>query len=203
TRWSSAFSDPQTITVDLQEVYKVEQVLLHWESAYGRQYRIDLSENGNNWTTVKNETNSDGGLDAITCSQNARYVRMYGIQRATEWGYSLYELEVFGQSTTGTKNNESVQEHFSYRLMDNYPNPFNPATTITYEVAERSHVRIDIINLLGQVIATLTNSEQNPGVYSIRWNGRDDAGRSAASGVYLYRMQSDNFSQIKKLLLMK
>ncbi|MCU7499761.1 MAG: T9SS type A sorting domain-containing protein [Ignavibacteria bacterium] len=203
TRWSSAFSDPQTITVDLQDVYKIEQVVLQWEAAYGKQYKINLSEDGQNWTTVKYETNSDGGLDAVACSMNARYVRMYGIQRATEWGYSLLELQVFGQAVTDVKDETGLQKHFSYRLMDNYPNPFNPTTTITYEIAERSTVRIDIINLLGQVVSTLINSEHTPGIYSVRWNGRDNSGQSAASGIYLYRMQAGNFSESRKLLLLK
>jgi serine/threonine protein kinase len=95
TRWSSAFSDPQWIYVDLGATYPVQQIWLYWETAYGREYRIELSDDAVNWQTVYHETNGDGGLDIISMFGSGRYVQMYGSQRGTEWGYSLWELEVY------------------------------------------------------------------------------------------------------------
>jgi serine/threonine protein kinase len=95
TRWSSLFSDPQWIYVDLGATYPVQQIWLYWEAAYGREYRIELSDDAVNWQTVYHETNGDGGLDIISMSGSGRYVQMYGSQRGTEWGYSLWELEVY------------------------------------------------------------------------------------------------------------
>jgi uncharacterized protein len=97
TRWSSQFSDPQWISVDLGSVRSVSRVRLAWEAAYGRAYRIEVSQNNTTWTTVNTTTASDGGSDDIPfTATDARYVRMWGTARATAWGYSLFEFEVYG-----------------------------------------------------------------------------------------------------------
>ena len=102
TRWSSAFGDPQWIRVDLGQSYSISSVRLSWEAAYGRAYQIQLSNDGTNWTTVSSTTSGDGGVDSLTVSGTGRYVRMYGTARATAYGYSLFEFEVYGSSTAPT-----------------------------------------------------------------------------------------------------
>ncbi len=95
TRWSSQHSDPQWICLDFGESVSVKGVTLHWETAYATSYRIEVSDDKEDWTEVYSTTTGDGGTDEITFSKvSARYVRMYGSQRATQWGYSLYEFEV-------------------------------------------------------------------------------------------------------------
>jgi type 1 glutamine amidotransferase len=96
TRWSSAFSDPQWISVDLGAVHHVSRVRLTWEAAYGRAYRIETSSNNSTWQSVFTTTSGDGGTDDIAVSTDARYVRVTGTQRGTQWGYSLWELSVLG-----------------------------------------------------------------------------------------------------------
>ncbi|MCA9874409.1 MAG: discoidin domain-containing protein [Anaerolineales bacterium] len=101
TRWSSAFSDPQWIRVDLGGMATVTEVGLNWETAYGRVYQIQISNDDSNWTTIYSNSNGDGGWDKITgLNANGRYVRMYGTQRGTGWGYSLYEFQVCGTFAT-------------------------------------------------------------------------------------------------------
>jgi len=97
TRWSSQFSDSQWVYVDLGAVYAIKQVVLRWETAYGRGYKLQVSSNASTWTDVYSTTTGDGGVDDLTLSTPAlgRYVRMLGTQRATTYGYSLYELEVY------------------------------------------------------------------------------------------------------------
>ena len=97
TRWSSPFSDPQWIYVDLGAVYPIQQIWLTWE-AYGRDYTIDVSNDASTWQTIFHETNGDGGLDFIPVNSSGRYVRMAGNSRGTGWGYSLFEFAVYGQS---------------------------------------------------------------------------------------------------------
>jgi hypothetical protein len=105
TRWSSNFSDDAWITVDLGKTYSVNKVVLNWEGAYGKAYRIQTSTDGNSWTTVKSVTDGNGGTDTLTfTSTEARYVRMQGVTRALPYGYSLWEMEVYGASTSGTDN---------------------------------------------------------------------------------------------------
>ncbi|WNJ19296.1 discoidin domain-containing protein [Pontibacter sp. G13] len=102
TRWGSQFADPEWITIDLGQVYNIGQVVLHWEGAFGQAYEIQVSNDTVNWTTLFAETNGDGGLDAITVSGSGQYVRMYGTVRATQWGYSLWEMEVYEPTAAGS-----------------------------------------------------------------------------------------------------
>jgi hypothetical protein len=101
TRWSSQFSDPQWIRVDLGATATISRVKLSWETAYGRAYRIETSDNGSAWRQIYTTGSSDGGVDDLAgLSGTGRYVRVYGTQRATQWGYSLWELEVYGSGST-------------------------------------------------------------------------------------------------------
>ncbi|MEU1339628.1 discoidin domain-containing protein [Streptomyces sp. NPDC005827] len=101
TRWSSAFSDDQWLQVDLGGTATVSQVVLNWETAYGKDYKVQISADGSNWTDLQSVTGGDGGTDTLTVSGQGRYVRMLGVHRATQWGYSLWEFQVYG-TTTGT-----------------------------------------------------------------------------------------------------
>ncbi|MER5325654.1 PQQ-dependent sugar dehydrogenase [Streptosporangium roseum] len=97
TRWSSGFSDPQWVSVDLGSVRQVSRVRLQWEAAYGKAYRVETSVDGVSWSQVHSTVAGDGGADDIAFpAVGARHVRVYGTQRATVWGYSLWELEVYG-----------------------------------------------------------------------------------------------------------
>ena len=104
TRWSSQFSDPQWIRVDLGASTTICQVGLQWEAAYGRAFQIQTSPDGSTWTTVYSTTTSTGGTQNLAVTGTGRYVRMYGTQRATGYGYSLWELRVFATSDGGTTN---------------------------------------------------------------------------------------------------
>ena len=92
-----------------------------------------------------------------------------------------------------------------FALHQNFPNPFNPDTTIKYDLAESADVTLQIYNVLGQVVRTLVGSEaQNAGRYQIRWNGMDDRGVPVSSGIYFYQISADGkFSDVRKLMLLK
>ncbi|MFD4127142.1 discoidin domain-containing protein [Streptomyces globisporus] len=98
TRWSSAASDPQWIRVDLGATTKLSQVVLDWETAYGKGYRVELSTNGSTWSTAYQTTTGDGGTDTLNIGGEARYVRVYGTARGTGYGFSLWEFKVYGES---------------------------------------------------------------------------------------------------------
>ena len=88
-------------------------------------------------------------------------------------------------------------------LHPNFPNPFNPETTIRYEMPDGGSVYLAIYNQLGQKVRTLVNASQAPGIHSVTWDGRDSAGGQVASGVYLYFLRSGTFSQSRKMLLLR
>jgi hypothetical protein len=100
TRWSSAFSDPQWIQVDLGSSQAISQVVLNWEAAYGRSFTIQTSANGSTWTTIHTTTAGTGGVQTLAVTGTGRYVRMNGTARGTAYGYSLWEFQVFGESGT-------------------------------------------------------------------------------------------------------
>jgi glucose/arabinose dehydrogenase len=96
TRWSSVYSSPQWIRVDLGAGTKVGRAVLRWETAYGKSYRVQVSNDGSTWTTVYSTTTGNGGVDDIAfTARTTRYLRVYGIARGTKWGYSLWELEAY------------------------------------------------------------------------------------------------------------
>lgn len=85
----------------------------------------------------------------------------------------------------------------------NYPNPFNPETTIRFATKEAGDVRINIYNLKGQLVRNLVNDSRKAGFHRALWNGKDDNGRNVSSGIYLYRMETTGFSATRKMMLMK
>lgn len=100
TRWASAEgADPQWIQLDLRAAKEISRIRLNWEAAYGRAYRIEASDNGSTWRAVHSTSTGDGGIDEITASTTARYLRLTGTQRGTPYGYSLWEFEVYGAGT--------------------------------------------------------------------------------------------------------
>jgi hypothetical protein len=101
TRWSSAFADPQWIQVDLGATQAVCRVALNWEAAYGRAFQIQLSDNGTSWNTVFSTTTGAGGNQSVDVTGSGRYVRLNGTARATQYGYSLWEFQVFSTGGTG------------------------------------------------------------------------------------------------------
>ena len=96
TRWSSAFSDPQWLQVDLGATASITQVVLQWEAAYATAFQIQTSSDGTNWTTIYSTTTGTGGTQTLNVTGTGRYVRMYGTARATQYGYSLWEFQVYG-----------------------------------------------------------------------------------------------------------
>lgn len=113
TRWASAFEDGQSITLDLGSHFDIGRMVINWEGAYAGTYHIDASNDGQNWTTLYQTASSDGGQDAITgLDFEARYLRLTGDARATPYGVSIYEWEVYereaGSSGNGKGKNQKV-----------------------------------------------------------------------------------------------
>ena len=91
----------------------------------------------------------------------------------------------------------------STELIGNYPNPFNPTTTISYQLPENSEVTLSIYNIKGQKVTTLVNEKLEAGNHSAVWNGRDSNGNQVGSGIYFYKLRVGNYQKVKKMLLMK
>lgn len=96
TRFASAGTDSEWLQVDLGRRAELSAVVLDWETAYGRDYQIQVSEDATSWTTVHTTVGGTGGDEVLTVSGTGRYVRMVGTRRGTIWGYSLWEMQVYG-----------------------------------------------------------------------------------------------------------
>jgi len=118
-------------------------------------------------------------------------------------------LAEFGYSPTGVKE-EDVSLPESYSLSANYPNPFNPATTIPFQVGGSQfmvnrpiHTSLKIYNILGQLVRTLVDEEKVPGNYKVIWDGKDNSGKEVGSGIYFYQLRTEEYTATKKMVLLR
>ncbi|SNY50208.1 DUF1996 domain-containing protein [Paractinoplanes atraurantiacus] len=171
TRWSSAFSDPQWLQVDLGATATISSVVLNWESAYARAFSVKASANGSTWTTLFSTNAGTGGRQALTVTGSGRYVRLETTARATQWGVSLTEFQVYGSgggSTTPTIPPGAVRVAefladcpFSHRLPDdpiifpNLPGASHMHSFFGSEVTNASTTTQDLLN---------ANSNCNPSI---------------------------------------
>ncbi len=116
-------------------------------------------------------------------------------------GLNIYASQELYSPTATDDNGFSLPN--SYSLKQNFPNPFNPATTISFSLPEATTVSLEIFNVLGQKIKTLINSDYPAGQHETVWDGTDETGSKVASGIYLYRLKTDQFSHAKSMVLMK
>jgi len=116
-------------------------------------------------------------------------------------------FKVFGGGTAGVRWIESSTEEenrpTSFSVSQNYPNPFNPVTNFRVALPQASHVKIEVFNILGQRVKTLVNEDMRPGAFVVDWDGNDDRGVGVSSGIYFYRIVAGEFSDIKKMVLLK
>jgi hypothetical protein len=121
-----------------------------------------------------------------------------------EWGMELVGCIIdsirYG-NTLGVADNVNIPH--SFELYQNFPNPFNPETHIAYMLHYRSQVTVRVFDLLGREIRILVDEIQRAGDQSTRWDGRDGLGRVVTSGVYLYQLRTPEFSQVRKMLLLR
>ena len=175
TRWGSQLSDPQWVCLDLGSSVKINRVILRWEAAYGKSYKIQVSNDNQNWTDAYSTTNGDGGTDEIRFDPvTARYVRMYGTERfRSDWGYSLWEFEVYSPVSCSVK----------YLSYDHYDGEVIPVyyigSTMRYELHIKNLDNADLNNLTVQAIQEYYESgtgyskgEAMPGAPSETWSNQ-------------------------------
>lgn len=143
----------------------------------------------------------DGQLDGTLAFDSIQL----GFEPGGKTSGTLYfdDLRIADYSAVGVEE-EAAAAPATFSLSQNYPNPFNPSTTILYDLPEGVHeVSVRIYDLLGRPVRTLVETRQSAGHYSVLWDGRDDGGHAAASGVYLYRINTPRFTAVKRMLFIK
>ena len=146
TRWSSLYSDPQNIDVDLGQKYKICRVILKWETALGKDFRIQTSDDSVNWTTIQTVYGNSSYFNSLDMNASGRFVRMSGIGRGTIYGYSLYEFEVYG-TPVGNYNASGLP------LV--YPNPAKDH--IVVEKGRDNILAVSMFDASGRLVRKLDN----------------------------------------------
>ena len=117
--------------------------------------------------------------------------------------FGLDDIYWDGGETTSIIEDEFGENPTKFNLQNSFPNPFNPVTTLRYDLPEDALVNITIYDMVGRVVKTLMNDQQTAGYKSIQWNATNDAGSPVSAGIYLYMIQAGDFRQTKKMVLLK
>jgi hypothetical protein len=106
-----------------------------------------------------------------------------------------------GRKDTEAKSLSGVPDKFS--LFQNYPNPFNPTTIVEFKIPQPAKVSLKIYNILGQLVRVLLDEERAAGTYTYYWDGNDENGQPVSSGVYFYKLNEGDLTEVKKMVLLK
>jgi hypothetical protein len=179
--YATAISRLEAVIADstLEEDERIEAML---DEAY---CSWKLSQNGGN-----------RGGSPVSCTVNATTYEEYRDMVTELESRFSFNREGRKELTINTPAPAKIAIH-------NYPNPFNPITTLQYDIPEKSHVSLKIYDSLGRLIKTLVNETKESGYYSVTWDGTDDRGRRVPSAIYLYRLETERDSMIKRMLLLK
>ncbi len=144
-------------------------------------------------------------IHALVAGMGSSNLSSVGAMRLeAKWAHFIakYNFDVgFDPVITGV--DEPATQPLDFQLFANYPNPFNPGTTIRYSIPRDTHVRLTVHNILGQPIATLLDETRAAGTHNVIWNGKTDSGADAAAGVYFYRLEAGSMSALRKMVLVR
>lgn len=195
TRWSSAFSDPQWISIDLQEVYDLTGARIYWEAAAAKSYEVQVSLNGTEWIRAYYTSNADGGIDDLPFQASARYVRVYSYSRISQYGNSIREFEIFGTIKTAI---DDIDDPGSFSIT---PNPSGGGlVTLSFSgPPPEEKVRITVTNISGGIIGTAMISLPEGGRIELMIPG----GENIRPGIYIVTVSGESFTRHSRLVISK
>ncbi len=158
-------------------------------------------------TPVSGDFDNDGLLELFMGSSDAQ-LYMWDLPTPAEdksvvWGNFMHDKRNTGALPIISRPAAPPTLPTTFRLSQNYPNPFNQSTVIEFDLVAHSSVTVEIINTMGQTVATVLNHELEAGSHRLAWNGKDSNGNDLASGVYFYRLRMDRFSETRRMVLLK
>ncbi len=192
---------PEPIT-NFKIEYISEMNYLSWEKIFDTDFSHFTVHRSQNEDYVPDESNRIGRTDETSFGDS-------DVILTVTYYYSIVSYDYSGNRTISSPleivtNIESGNiSPTKYVLQQNFPNPFNPVTEITYQIPKTAFVNLEIFNNLGVKIRTLVNGTKSAGNYIVSWNSKDDNGLSVPSGLYFYRIKAGTFSDVKKMVFMK
>ena len=184
---------------DVMATLENNQIRLNWnapEAGYLEAIRYNVYRNGTKVDSTTTRSYVDTGIAIGSYRYSISAVYHY---HATGQSYESGQVH----SETLTSEYDVIVPVSKTELVGNYPNPFNPETTIRFDLLKDDFVSIEIFNTKGQKVKTLVNSSVASGSHTVVWNGVDDNGRTVGSGVYFYRMTTGEYSSVKRMMLLK
>ena len=156
------------------------------------------------YSDIQGGWGGEGNIDAdpLFCNPDSSDFTLAENSPCVGTGESGVNMGAFGVGCEALSTDKDVIP-LKYLLHQNYPNPFNPVTTLRYDLPENALVNITIYDMMGRQISTLVSSLQSAGYKSIQWNGTNDAGQPVSAGLYMYTIQTEDFKQTKKMVLLK
>jgi predicted outer membrane repeat protein len=190
-----AFNWEESYDVDSDVTYTLTIVLEFFGNTY-----TDVHENISD-TTISISSNSLDPLLNVTSQDIATFTYVVSSSDGEYMVASDVGEFVLFRAALGV--NEGLSVPVVYALHQNYPNPFNPITTLQYDLPEDAFVSITIYDMMGRVVSNLVSSQQNAGYKSIQWNATNNIGQPVSAGLYLYTIQAGDYTQTKKMVLLK
>lgn len=202
SRWAG-YNLPQWIGYDLGDVVmltKTRVQFYNWENGRIYNYSIQISVDSINWNNVKSNIYSQLAEWSEETFEPvpARYIRiLVHSNNQNNWA-SLWETEFYGQLMVSNHDGNSRKLPTEFVLEQNYPNPFNPSTKISWQSPVAGHQILKVFDMLGNEVAILVNEYKEPGRYEVEFDASN-----LPSGVYIYRLQSDDYINTKKMILLR
>jgi hypothetical protein len=186
---------PVELTSFAAEVNENRNVVLNWTTATetnNQMFEIERSSDKTNFLTI-------GYVDGFgTTTEPQSYTYTDADINSGSYSYRLKQIDFDGHYAYSEVVDVVITGPFTFALNQNYPNPFNPSTTIEYSIPNKSNVTISVFDAIGNELEILYSGEKEAGVHQVTWNATN-----YASGIYFYRLNSEKFVQVKKMLLLK
>jgi len=191
-----------------------DSIIFSWGNTYDVDpndkfsFTLEYSTNSSfteNLVTVSSLADSCFTLDMKGMTRTAYYWRVKAVDSdgLVTWGSNSDAAPWSFRFNPSAVISDDINTPREFQLSQNHPNPFNPETTIAYQLPISCHVELKIFNTIGQEIRTLFDGERNAGYHQIIWDGKDNLGRKVGTGIYLYQLKSHDFIAVKKMIMIQ
>ena len=177
--------------------------------AWGNQSYVDFPGNQTTYGLVRDGNWGQASIPVSDIRGESIDLRMLSYEfvilevNGASCEFGLDDIYWEGGGTVSVIEGEFSNAPIKYSLNNNYPNPFNPLTTIRYDLPEDGFVNVTIYDMMGRTVKIMVTEEQNAGIKSVQWDATDSFGKPVSAGVYLYQIQAGEYMQTKKMVLLK
>ena len=197
TRWGSDYSDNQWLKITLDTIHSVAKVVIYWEAASAKRYKIITSSNNIKWDTVYYESSGDGEMDIVFFKPTqTKYIQLLGIEGNTQWGFSIWELEIYSTDMYNTEcepPTNIVSEKIPDDIICVYPNPITDHVYIDFNQPLNGETVIEVLEYTGKPVLIERIYGNNLSMHKMNLS-------SLKSGIYIIRIINDTSLVYRKLI---